>query len=181
VKSQQKQLSKELRQVGANDEEIRELLPIAANLHLLKETDLPAFKPTVWWQYLLKPALFIAPSVAAGMVAIILAQAALPTSPLYPIQRLSDNVVSGLQPSYKAEVMMKRAQQVNQLVTKNANSKIILATLVSYSENARSYKMQSRTSYAAFEYCKSNLQQAATKATPAVRNAINTSLKSLET
>jgi len=180
MRAHEKQLGKELRQAGASDAEIRELLPIAANLHLLKEPELPVFKPTPWWQAFVKPAMFVIPSLAFGMAIIILSQAALPTSLLYPVQKLSDNVISGIQPSYKAEVMMKRAQQVNQLVNQKAESGVILATLASYSTNAKSYKTQSHASYAAFEYCKSNLQQATAKASPAVRDAINASLKSLE-
>ena len=75
--------------------------------------------------------------------------------------------------------MMKRALQVNELVASHANPEKVLATLADYTEKASTYRSTPNADYAAFEYCKTNLQQAASTASPAVRQAIANSLQSL--
>ena len=77
--------------------------------------------------------------------------------------------------------MMKRAQQVNVLVSEHASSKQILAVLVDYTSEASAYRSIPHSNYAAFEFCKTNLQQAKLAASPTVKNAISKSLQSLET
>ena len=177
--NQAKQLRQELRQAGASTAEITSLLPIAANLRLLQQPKPKRASIGPWWQKLFRPAVFIVPSLAVGMALIILSQAVSPTSLLYPAQKLSDNIVVAMHPQYRAEVMMKRARQVNQLVAAHASANVVLATLASYTTEAQAYKASSHSSYAAFEYCKSNLQQASTTAPLSVRRAIATSLDSL--
>jgi hypothetical protein len=175
-KHRQQQLQQELLSAGASAAEARELLPIASKLNSLK-----ASKAAGRWLKILKSATFVASGLALGISLIIVAQPALPTSWLYPLQAFSDSVAIRIHPQYRANVMMKRAQQVNQLVADHAGSKQVLATLADYTSEASAYKSTPRANYAAFEYCKTNLQQAAKAAPASVRQAISDSLQSLET
>jgi hypothetical protein len=169
------QLRKELLAAGASAAEVKELLPIASKISLLGDSP-----KTNHWLRIVKPMAFIASGLALGMFVVIISQAALPTSLLYPVQKLSDSVAISVHSQYRADVMMKRAQQVNQLVANHANSKQVLATLADYSSEAAAYKSTAHANYSAFEYCKTNLQQAAAAASPDVRQAISSSLQPLE-
>lgn len=168
-------LREELVQAGAKPSEVDELGLIAARLSLLKAV--PGQKPV--WVKVLKPVASAVPALVVGAAIVILAQSVSPTSWLYPIQKLSDAVAIDVNPGYRVTVMMRRAQQVNELTENHASSSMILATLNSYDTEAANYKGMPHTSYAAFEYCRSNLEQAAAMAPNGVRQAINTSLKNL--
>jgi hypothetical protein len=169
------QLTKELTAAGASQAEVRQLVPIAANLSLLK-----ASKPKRAFTFA-QPLSFAAAGLVMGMFLVIVSQAALPTSWLYPVQKLSDSVAIDVHSQYRATIMMKRAQQVNQLVANHASANEVLAALADYTNEASAYKTMPHASYSAFEYCKSNLQQASAAASPSVRQAISGSLDSLKT
>jgi hypothetical protein len=177
-----KQLQKELHLAGATSTEVRQLLPLAANLSHLKNTEAetPFIKAQSIWSRVLKPAIFTFTGLVVGLLLVIIAQSASPTSLLYPVQKLSDNVAVSFHPQYRMNVMMKRSQQVNELVVRHASSKQVLATLADYTHEASAYKGMPHANYAAFEYCKDNLQQAAKAAPANVREAIARSVASLE-
>lgn len=178
------QLHKELLMAGATAAEAKELSPIASKLSLLKNSGAAIAKDsekTYRWLKIIKPAVFVVSGFVLGLFIIIISQTALPGSWLYPLQKFSDHVAVSIHPQYRASVMMKRTQQVNQLVADHANSQQVLATLADYTKEASAYKSAPHANYAAFEYCKTNLQQAASAASPGVRRAISTSLQSLET
>jgi hypothetical protein len=177
---QRNQLRKELHAVGANSDELESLLPIANNLDLLKDSSPTNVAQGRSWVWLVKPAAIGLVGLCVGMLLVIMSQAASPTGRLYPIQKFSDAVAIDIHPAYRASVMMKRAQQVNVLVAQGANSRVVLATLADYTREAGAYEHNSHANYAAFEYCKSNLEQAVVMATPAVRSAIEQSLESLQ-
>jgi len=173
------QLHKELREAGASKREVRDLLPIAARLNRLpKEQRLEPSR--VHWLGVAQPVAYAALGIAFGVFLIIFSQAAVPGSWLYPVQKMSDSAVVKLRPQYRATVMMKRAQQVNQLVASHASSGTVMATLADYSRVAGAYKAAPNTNYAAFEFCESNLKQASASASPEVQKAIATSLNYLE-
>ncbi|HUY85057.1 MAG TPA: hypothetical protein VMU97_00915 [Candidatus Dormibacteraeota bacterium] len=182
MKDLKRQLRKELLAAGATAAEAKELQPIAAKLSLLKGRNAAAGNrpKTNRWRAIVKPAVFVASGLVLGMFVIITSQAALPGSWLYPAQKFSDSVAISIHPQYRANVMMKRAQQVNQLVAQHASSERVLATLADYTAEASAYKDTPHANYAAFEYCKTNLRQAASAAPPDVRQAISISLQSLE-
>lgn len=176
-------LRQELRQAGASQPEAAELSALAAKLPLLKDYKHikdEGLKHEGHRYGLLKPFVGVV-SLALVVFLILAAQAVLPTSWLYPVQKFSDSVAIDVHPQYRASVMMKRAQQVNALVKNHASSNKILATLDDYTNQARVYKTMPHANYAAFEFCKTNLQQAASAAPPAVKQAIQSSLQSLET
>jgi hypothetical protein len=177
------QLKKELLEAGVKPAEVNKLLPIASSLGLLKNSDTSLSKeskrPNQWFN-IAKPATLVVSGLVVGTFLIIISQAALPTSLLFPVQKFSDSIAVSIHPEYRASIMMKRAQQVNQLVVEQASSNQVLATLADYTREASAYKSMSRANYAAFEYCKTNLQQAEAAASPSVRQAITSSLQSLE-
>lgn len=176
-------LKKELVTAGAKASEINDLTSIASALHHLSKSH--AAQPKLNDRKLTRRFVFIAAGLTGlsgltiGVAIVILAQTVLPGSWLYPVQKLSDHVAVSLHPEYRATVMMKRAEQVKVLVANHASSSDILATLSSYQAEAAAYRAIS-TNYAAFEYCKANLQQAAATASVTDRQAINAALVSLK-
>ena len=166
-------LTEELKLAGAADSEVNGLVSVASKLGRLKNAK------TSSWKTLVPVGLTSLTGLALGMTLVILSQTVLPGSLLYPVQKLSDNVAMGVNPEYRGTVMMKRAQEVKQLITDQANSNLVLATLADYQTEAAAYKSAS-ANYAVFEYCKSNLQQAAAKAPNPERQAINKALLTLK-
>jgi len=178
----QRQLTQELNQAGASPTEVQSLLPIAASLSQLATRPATTAAGRVRrWPQAVRPVGWITVGVALGMFVVLISQAVLPSSWLFPIQKMSDSVAVSLHAPYRATVMMKRAQQVNQLVAAHASSHQILTTLADYSHQASAYKATADAHYAAFIYCQANLQQAASTASPSIRQAIAASLQSLET
>jgi len=116
--------------------------------------------------------------LAVGMALVMFSQTTLPGSILYPVQKLSDSMAVSVNPDYRGTVMMKRAQEVKQLIADHASSNLVLATLDDYKSEASAYTSVS-ANYAVFDYCKSSLQQAATIATNPERQAIDATLSSL--
>ncbi len=180
---QKSTLRHELRSVGATDTEIGGLLEIANNLGRLKNGSAHALRQWCTWRYTTLKALFlfVTPSLsglAVGMTLIVLAQSVLPGNTLYPLQEMADTVSIDVDHSRRGAVMMKRAEQVRQLVSEHAQPNLVLATLANYRTEASAYK-HTASNYAAFEYCKRNLQEAAAIAPPPERRAIATTLASL--
>ncbi|MDB5160504.1 MAG: hypothetical protein JWO99_767 [Candidatus Saccharibacteria bacterium] len=164
-------LRKELRLAGAKDKEILSLIPIAASLARLKPKTAPRW---------IKPVSFLLSGLALGAFVIILSQASPASGLLFPIQKATDNLAIILTPSYRADVMMKRADQVNQLVASHSSDDEVMTALNDYTKVAQAYQ-STANSYTAFSYCKTRLLQAAVKASPRIQAAINTSLQSIET
>lgn len=172
----------ELRHVGASKAEVQTLLPVATKLEQLVSLSLPAIeerKPRSFRAQLARNLTLSAAVLAAVFILIAVAQTVSPTNVLYPLQKLSDNIAISVHPQYRANVMMKRAQQVNTLVASHASTEKVLAVLSDYDAEAKAYKSMPHASYAAFEFCKTNLQQAAVSAPPQERQAILISLKPL--
>ncbi len=176
MKHQSNSLGEELKSAGATGPEIKELSSVATSLRQLKNRG-PGSYPTKR-KKLLPIGVATITGLALGMALVILSQPVLPGSLLYPVQKLSDSVSTSLDSGYRGTVMMKRAQEVKQLIAEHANSDLVLATLDDYRHEASAYKSIS-ANYAVFEYCKANLQQAAAIAPGPERQAINNTLLSL--
>lgn len=174
-RSRQAGLRQELRAAGAGETEIDTLLPIAASLRKLP---VPGQKALRWKMPLLTASTAIA-GLAIGMALAIFSQAAMPGSWLYPVQKISDAAAVALHPSYRGTVMMKRADQVKQLVADKAGQRAVFTALADYRTEAAAYK-STAGNYALFDYCKSDLQQAADKATGSEHDAIAKTLNSLQ-
>lgn len=168
-------LRRELRLAGASEVEARELAALAVDLRRLR----PATRHHSRWTTILPFGLTSLAGLALGMMLVIFSQTAVAGSWLYPVQKLSDSVAILIHPDYRGAVMMKRAQQVKQLVATHASSQLVLATLASYQTEAIAYKSTS-DDYSMFEYCKASLQQAAAIAPTPERQAIEAALVSLK-
>jgi hypothetical protein len=176
---QKSKLQIELRAVGASETEIGKLVSIANELGVLKNNH--SAKRTQHSKHRHLALAVGIPSLcglALGIFLVIASQTVLPGSLLYPAQRLSDNIAILVEPSYRETVMMKQANQVRELVTNRAPSSRVLATLADYRQQAASYQSVN-SNYAAFEYCKHRLEQAASIAPSPERQAINSTLQSL--
>jgi hypothetical protein len=179
MKKQSDILRAELKAAGASDSEISELLPVASSLGLLKPTKHSSPQSDVGkWRRLWPLGVTSIAGLVIGMALVVFSQTVLPGSVLYPVQKLSDDVAISSDSSYRGTVMMKRAQQVKQLIAEHADSSLVMATLADYQSEAATYK-SAPANYAVFEYCKNNLQQAAANAPSPERDAINKTLVSL--
>lgn len=180
----QRDLRKELKSVGASESELTELSAVAHKLERLKDHNsslikTPSPKYQSKWSRLLPTGLLSLGGLLVGMALVIFSQTVLPGSVLYPVQKLSDKVSMSMDPNYRATIMMKRAQEVKQLIADHASSSLVLATLSDYQAEAATYKSVP-ANYSVFEYCKNNLQQAAAIAPSQERQAINKTLVSLD-
>jgi hypothetical protein len=173
------QLAEELKAAGASASETRELAAVAGSLKQLKGHEPAAAGRRSGTLRTLMPYGFTSlAGIAAGMTLVILSQTVLPGSWLYPVQKLSDNIAVSVHPDYRGTIMMKRAQEVRQLIAGHAAPNVVLAALSDYKNEAYVYK-SAPANYAAFEYCKANLQQAAAIAPNSERQAIENTLSSL--
>ena len=175
-------LNQELQAAGAKPEDAAQLVALATGITRLKTTG-PQLAPSrssrqshfQWWPLL--PA--AAGGLFAGLILVALAQTSFPGSWLYPVKRASETVALQTQPAYRGVVMMRRAQEVRELVTTNANPSLVTSTLHDYATDAVAYQAQSTENYAAFRYCQSNLQQAESQARGSERQEIAATLASL--
>jgi hypothetical protein len=115
----------------------------------------------------------------AGLILVALAQTSFPGSRLYPLKRASETVALRAQPDYRGVLMMRRAQEVRELVSRKGSQHLVVTTLHDYVADATAYKAQTSQNYAAFSYCQANLQQAETQAGGQERQAIAATLASL--
>lgn len=184
MKHQPNNLREELKLAGATNAETKELLPLATSLKRLKDSKDSLSKGKLprrhqnRWKILWPIGIPSIMSLALGMALVILSQTTLPGNLLYPVQKLSDNISMSVDPNYRGTVMMKRAQQVKQLIAEHASPNLVLAALADYQTEALVYKSAS-ANYAVYEYCKASLRQAAAIAPSSERQAIDTTLSSL--
>lgn len=177
--TQKKQLQIELQAAGASEIELKDLTGIAAGLGKLRSAKVQAdAPPRKKFQLFLAVGIPSTLCLIAGVLLVMIAQSVLPGSPLYTVQKMSDNVAISADASYRGIVMMKRADQVRALVNNHASSDTVLATLADYQKQAAHYK-STKANYAAFEYCEQSLKQAAAMAPNPEKQAITNTLQSL--
>src|SRR5579862_5641500 len=171
--NKKRMLQKELRLAGATPGELPELTDLADQISELGE--LPNTTNTrPWWQrFGLVPISAAATGLLLGTLVLALSQTSLPGTPGYPVKRASEQIAVLVDPNYRATVMMRRSQELKQLVNQSAGQGKVLATLAAYQQEAVAYRSKN---YAAFEYCKTNLTEAAAIASPAERSAIDSAL-----
>jgi hypothetical protein len=171
-------LQTELRQAGASKSETAELAQVATQLKVLStHAVVPVSRPN-WYRRLLPLSMASVAGLLIGAMLIAYAQTSLPGSWTYPVKKLSEQAAVLFDSNYRATLMMRRSQEVRELIHNGADQQIVLATLLDYQHEAAAYKS---TNYAAFEYCKSNLVQAAGVAPATERSAIRNALSSLQT
>ena len=179
MKNSQDTLRRELRSSGASVVESDELLHLAGRLSSLRAvprtTALQSRKRAFAYRLLPTSAVAVL-ALLVGMSTVAFAQNSLPGNWLYPVKRLSENTAVAVHPDYRATLMMRRADEVRQLVADNASTSRVKATLADYQVQAKAY---TATNYPAFDYCKSNLHQAEQTANSSEKQMIASVLKNL--
>jgi hypothetical protein len=174
-------LSKELLLAGAKQPEADRLLEVAGQLSQLKTDRSTHTQPRYRQRLKHWPVFTLSMATIAGMllggVLVAYSQTSLPGSWLYSTKRASERIAVAVDPSYRATLMMRRSQEVEDLVRRHSNEHVVLATLADYRVEAAAYKSDN---YAAFEFCKNNLEQAANIAPSPERAAIANTLSSLQ-
>lgn len=170
MKDKQQHLRNELKSGGAKPSEVESLVTIAEQLRLLKKP-LPKVYQRPLWQRAIPFVSTALASLVVGVFLVASSQSVMPSSFLFPIQRLSDEVAINIHPEYRGTMMMKRVQQVKLLVANKASSQDILATLNDYQSVASEYKF-TPSDPRVLEFCKSYLTQAADMAQGADKRAI---------
>jgi hypothetical protein len=167
-------LRRELLGAGASAAEADELAGLAQSLSVLKAAPGRNRAPQ---RFGLLPVSAMAVAVLlVGMAVVTFAQASLPGGWLYPVKRVSENAAVAVDPDYRATLMMRRADEVRQLVADGAKPGTVSATLGTYRTEAAAYKTEN---YPAFVYCRSNLQQAEKHAGVQEKRQIAAVLKTL--
>ena len=189
--SERNLLERELRAGGAGPDEARELARLAEKLPGLRQLPLVATPPglavgrrfarrRLGLQRSRRTLALAATAAAAVLVTgglIAAAQSALPGTALYPVKRGTEQVAERFAPGMHDEVMMRRADEVNELVARHGRTAMIDATLASYEQAVVS---DPNGSYAARDYCAGMLKSAAKQADPATRAKIMASLSRLK-
>jgi len=167
-------LKTELLSAGASATEADELASLAGRLRTLRAA--PERQKAALRFGLLPASLVAMVTLLVGMAVVSFSQSSLPGNVLYPVKRVSENTAVAANPSYRATLMMRRADEVRQLVANGASSGRVSATLDLYQTEAAAYKSEN---YPAFAFCRSNLQQAEKRANPAEKAQIAEVLKNL--
>jgi len=178
-------LKQELRDAGAAPGDATKLSQFATGLTRL-QTGTPKLSDGIRWRprrrvWSVLPAVALAGAggLLAGLLLVALAQTSFPGSLLYPVKRASEAVALQTQPDYRGVLMMRRAQEVRELVSRNGSSDLVATTLHDYATDAIAYKAQTGQNYAAFRYCQANLQQAESQARGKERQQIAGTLAAL--
>lgn len=66
---------------------------------------------------------------------VVNAQKSLPGDPLYPVKRLSENVIVAVNPKFKNEVLIRRSEEIKELTEKNKGQNLIKKTIDEYRNN----------------------------------------------
>ena len=119
----------------------------------------------------------MATAAIVAAVVVVAAQGAMPGDALYSTKRASEAVALRIDPGFHDQMMMRRADEINQLVASGSNNNLIAATLASYDQ---SVTHDPAASYAARDYCAGMLEHAAAHANPAMRSQILQSVAMLK-
>lgn len=157
-------LQDELCLAGASAHQAAELATLAGQLKSLKTA--PQATTKTLFEPLVPPArsrfkLYVLPAFSFLMIVAVLltfAQSSLPGSLLYPVKRASENTVAFVDPGFKATMMMRRAQEINDLVATHAPAAVVVATLEDYRSDVQLYRVSDTS---VLKYCTSKLQAAA--------------------
>jgi len=187
----QPNLEQELMLGGATAAEARELATLARRMPAMRQlpvvqtpTNLRLGRRSArrrWWVRHTSHWALLAGVMSAGVTAVavvvVMAQMAIPGEALYSVKRASETVAVRLQPKFHDELMMRRADEVNQLVSRGSSPQTVSATLASYDQ---AVAHDPAGSYAARDYCAGMLKTAAAQADPATRAQIMQSLSLLK-
>jgi hypothetical protein len=176
-------LYRELRLVGASKEEAMALESVASDLGQLKpaygiekHTDLVGGRR--YLPRLMPMGVMALLGIVIGIGVMAMSQASIPGSVLYPVKRTSEHAAVMVNPDYKENVMMRRAQEISALTAQQAPEKLVMDSLEDYKLAAKAYGTPEYDA-AAFDYCRQYLQTAAGRTTGSEHEAITATIAGL--
>jgi len=122
-----KNLMDELREAGALEKESEELAFISKNLSNLYSFERSNHLKTRFLEQNLStknkyfiPRQMFATAILSlvfllGLTSVVGAQKSLPGQSLYPVKRLSENIISFIKPSFKGEILERRSEEIKEL------------------------------------------------------------------
>ena len=174
----------ELLAAGASEYDALELSMLATIVAQLEKKQ--SLKQLSWLQFMF---MFRKRSLAYGLSAItaavfiavvgftVLAQSSLPGSKLYSVKIWSENSIAMVHPEFKKTMMMRRAQEVKDLIATHASSRLIIATLDDYHSDVRTYKIMDQR---VIDYCSNKLRSATPNASPEIKAAIEKAIGTIQ-
>ena len=132
------------------------------------------------WHRLFAPAVaFVLILAVLASGSVVLAQKSLPGDALYPVKRLSENVAVSLNPALEQEIVVRRSQEVKDLVEKKEDLELVKNILDDFSEDSQKAKNKGQTNGKLEESVK-NLEEAKIRSSEDERRQIEETLKKLE-
>lgn len=116
-----------------------------------------------------------------GFATIVSAQDSLPGQPLYPIKRITENVVSTVNPSFNSEIIKRRSIEIKDL-SKTKNKTIDTNQNVKNTINAYEHELEDHRDINSkvIEQSKINLEEASLSATGGAKREIEDVLRRTE-
>ncbi len=137
---------KELKQSGASAKEAEELGLLSKNISNLYRFERSQFTKTSFLlhfpghgeglrysKWLILSFMAIILMLSAGSYTIVDAQNSLPGDLLYPVKRLTENIVSAVNPSFSGQMLKRRSEEIKALSAQN-NSSNLQGTINDYEQ-----------------------------------------------
>jgi len=187
-------LEKELKIRGLSQAQAEELGEVAKNIgqigrfsrsNEVKEQFLVKLlgtgkKESFAWPRLFAPAVaFVLILIFLGAGSVVFAQKSLPGDVLYPVKRLSENVAVFLNPQLQQEIVVRRSQEVKDLVEQKEDSELVKNALDDFSEDSQKAKNKGQTD-GRLEESVRNLEDARERSSESEKKQIDETLKKLE-
>lgn len=109
---------------------------------------------------ILAPALFLAILLFVGITTVASAQKSLPGQPLYGVKRISENIISVIDPSFKNEILRRRSEEVKELTNQKKDSGLLKKTINDYKDKLEE---KGKLSPVKIKETKKNLEEAKDK------------------
>ena len=137
-------------------------------------------KESFAWPRLFAPAVaFVLILILLASGSVVFAQKSLPGDFLYPVKRLSENVAVSLRPELEQEIVVRRSQEVKDLVEQKEDPELVKNTLDDFSEDSQKAKSEGHTNGNLEEGVR-NLEDARERSSESERKQIDETLKKLE-
>ena len=137
-------------------------------------------KESFAWPRLFAPAVaFVLILIFLGAGSVVFAQKSLPGDVFYPLKRLSENVAVSLNPALEQEIVVRRSQEVKDLVEQKEDPGLVQNTLDDFSEDSQKAISKGRANGNLEEGVR-NLEDARERSSDDERRQIEETLKKLE-
>ena len=111
-----------------------------------------------------------------GFASVVSAQGSIPGDPLYPVKRISEQVITYINPSFKGEILQRRSQEIRELSSRN-NQPQMQETISSYEKVLNENRKISPEDISA---SKNNLEEAQKNASGQNKAEIENAIKNTE-